>query len=153
VKIIKMRGSNIMSNILNVSLHSLDDKAMLNVEVRDNPNLVIDYFPPVGTGKGYTSMELLMASFGSCVSTTLLSLLRYKMHKNISSISVNIQGIVRSEHPRSLEKMSAVLDIVSNDVSKQEAYQALKVAEENVCPVWAMLKGNVDIDVTINVSR
>lgn len=142
-----------MSNILNVSLHSLDDKAMLNVEVRDNPNLVIDYFPPVGTGKGYTSMELLMASFGSCVSTTLLSLLRYKMHKNISSISVNIQGIVRSEHPRSLEKMSAVLDIVSNDVSKQEAYQALKVAEENVCPVWAMLKGNVDIDVTINVSR
>lgn len=66
---------------LNVKLQTIDEKAMFSATARENPEITIDYFPPVGTGKGYTSLELLMASFGSCVSTTLLSLLRYRMKK------------------------------------------------------------------------
>lgn len=45
---------------LSVKLQLIDDKAMLSATARENPAIVMDYFPPIGTGKGYTSLELLM---------------------------------------------------------------------------------------------
>lgn len=58
---------------LTVKLQTIDEKAMFSATARDNTQVIVDYFPPVGTGHGYTSLELFMISFGSCVSTTILS--------------------------------------------------------------------------------
>ena len=138
---------------LTVKLLSLDDKAMFGVTARENPQIVIDYFPPVGTGQGYTSLELLMASFGSCVSTTLLTLLRHRMQKSVDGIDVNVVGEVRDNHPKALERMNVTLDIKAKDLTEPEVKQALEVAEDAVCPVWAMLKGNVEIDIEIKISQ
>ena len=138
---------------LNVKLQSLDDKAMFSATARDNPQIIVDYFPPVGTGRGYTSLELLMASFGSCVSTTLLTLLRHKMQKTVDGITVEVMGKVRDNHPKALEQMSVTLDIRAKDLTEPEVRQALKVAEDAVCPVWAMLKGNVEVTVAVNISH
>ena len=138
---------------LTVKLQSLDDKAMFGVTARDNPQIVVDYFPPVGTGQGYTSLELLMASFGSCVSTTLLTLLRYRMQKTVEGITVRVTGEVRDDHPKALERMNVVLDIKAKDLAEPEVRQALKAAEDAVCPVWAMLKGNVEIAIAVEISQ
>lgn len=138
---------------LNVKLQSADDKAMFSVTARNNPQVVVDFFPPVGTGQGYTSLELLMASFGSCVSTTLLTLLRHKMQKTVEAIAVNVVGVVREEHPKALEQMDVTLDIKAKDLIETEVRQALKAAEETFCPVWAMVKGNVEIAFTIKISQ
>lgn len=138
---------------LNVKLQTIDDKAMYSATARENPEIIVDYFPPVGTGKGYTSLELFMISFGSCVSTTLLSLLRYRMRKKVEGVVVEAEGTVREEHPRALEHILLTLTLKSKEVSEAEALRALKAAEESICPVWSMIKGNVDVDVKIKISE
>ena len=84
-----------IDNVLKVELQLIDEKVKFLAKARTNPELVIDYFPPFGTGEGYTSLELLLASFSSCVSTTVLTILRAKMSKTISVLHVTANGTVR----------------------------------------------------------
>lgn len=137
---------------INIKLKTIDDKAMFSAVARDNPEIIIDYFPPVGSGNGYTSLELLMASFASCVSTTILTLLRHKMQKTVHGISINVDGTVREDHPKALKHMLVDLDIKAIDLSEADVQHALKIAEDSFCPVWAMIKGNVTIDFDISIS-
>ena len=136
---------------LSVKLQTIDDKAMFSASARENPAVVIDYFPPVGTGKGYTSLELLMISFGSCVSTVLMTLLRYKMQKTVSGVSAEVDGTVREEHPKALDHIQLRLKIQAKDLTDAEVKEALKIAEDTMCPVWAMLKGNVAINTETEI--
>jgi putative redox protein len=148
-----MSTSCSLDNTLTVKLQRIDDKAMFSATARENPAVVIDYFPPVGAGKGYTSLELLMMSFGSCVSTTLLSLLRYRMSKSIGGISGEVDGIVREEHPKALERILLRLHVRAKDLTEAEVREALKNAEDSICPVWAMIKGNVAVDIETEISE
>ena len=141
-----------MSDLM-VNLQSIDDKAMYSATARENPAIVIDYFPPVGTGKGYTSLELLMASFASCVSTTLLSVLRYKKKKVVNDISAEVEGTVREVHPKALEHILLRLKIKAKDLTETEVRETLIVLEEKLCPVWAMIKGNVTVSVEVEISE
>lgn len=138
---------------LTVNLRTLDDKTMYSATARDNSEIIIDYFPPIGSGHGYTSLELLMTSFGSCVSSTLLSLVRYKMRKKVDGVVVKVQGTVRDEHPKGLKHILLTLNFKSKELTKEDAFKALKAAEEKICPVWSMIKGNVDVDVEIDISE
>ncbi len=139
-------------NTLTVKIQSIDDKVMFSATARENPEVVIDYFPPIGTGRGYTSLELLMASFGSCVSTALLTLLRYRMKKQVNGISVEMKGTVREEHPKALQHILLALKIKAKDLLEAEAREALQIAEDKMCPVWSMIKGNVEVDIEIEIS-
>ncbi|MDR0293593.1 MAG: OsmC family protein [Oscillospiraceae bacterium] len=141
-----------LGNTLTVKLQTIDEKAMFSAAARENPPVVVDYFPPVGAGKGYTSLELLMISFGSCVSTTLLSLLRYKMKKSVSGVSAEVHGTVREEHPKALKHILLRLKIQAGDLTEAEVRTALKAAEDTMCPVWAMLKGNVTVDAETEIT-
>ena len=147
-----MSESCTIDNTLTVKMQTIDDKAKFSATARENPAVVVDYFPPVGTGNGYTSLELLMISFGTCVSTTLITLLRYKMKKSVRGISAEVNGTVREEHPKALSHIILRLRISAKDLTEIEAREALKVVEETICPVWAMIKGNVDVDVEIEIS-
>ncbi len=138
---------------LTVNMQTIDDKTMFSATARDNPEVIIDYFPPIGSGKGYTSLELFMLSFGSCVSSTLLSLLRYRMKKRVDGVVVEVQGTVREEHPKALQHILLTLNFKSKELSEAEALEVLKVAEEKMCPVWSMIKGNVDVDVNIEINE
>ena len=118
-------------NDLLVKLHTADENVMFKATARENPEIVIDYFPPIGTGKGYTSMELLMASFGSCVSTALLTVLRHKMKRTVSGISAEVSGTMREEHPKALELMLLRLNIKAKELTETEVRETLKVLEDN----------------------
>ena len=136
---------------LTVKLQTIDEQVKLRVEARENPEVIIDYFPPIGTGEGYTSLELLMAAFGSCVSTTLITILRHRMKKTVNGITTEVEGSVRKEHPKALSHILLRLKITAQDVTEAEVRDTLVILEEKLCPVWAMIKGNVDIDTDIEI--
>jgi len=138
---------------LTVKMQTIDEKVMFSATSRENPEVVIDYFPPVGTGSGYTSLELLLASFGSCVGTGLLTLLRFRMKKSISGMSVAVTGTVREEHPKAIQHIVLKLKIKAKDLSEPEVRGALQVAENEICPVWAMVKGNVTVETEIEIDN
>ncbi len=138
---------------LTVKLQTIDEKTMFSATARENPEIIVDYFPPIGSGKGYTSLELFMVSFGSCISSTLLSLLRYRMKKKVEGVTVNVEGTVREEHPRALRHILLNLTFKSKELTKEEALEVLKLAEDKMCPVWSMIKGNVEVDVNIEITE
>ncbi len=140
-------------DILEISLKTVDDKVKFAAGTEDDPEITIDYFPPVGTGEGYTSLELLMISFTSCVSTLLLHYLRSILKRNVASLQAKATGNVRSEHPKALSRIQLALAIQSPDAEEGDVKTALKAAEARLCPVWAMIKGNVEVDVTFAIEK
>lgn len=136
---------------LTVRLRTVDDKVMFSAAARENTEIIIDGVPPIGTGKGYTSLELLMVSFGSCVGSTLISFLRRKMKKEVDGVSMVVEGFKREEHPKAVERILLRLNIKATDLTESEVRETLIVLEEKLCPVWAMIKGNVNVDIEIEI--
>ena len=138
---------------LEVNLQTINDKIKFSAKSRSNPEVVIDYFPPFGDGEGYTPLELLLFSFASCVSSTLAILLRGKMRRNVSSIKATAKGKVREEHPKAISEIHLELCIYSEDTEESDVNKSLAALEDKICPVWAMLKGNVEIETEYTICK
>ncbi len=142
--------SCVVKNVLEVSLNNLNDKLHFNGVSGKNEPISIDYIPPLGDGLGYTSLELLLLSLSSCVASTILAFLR-KMGKTITGTNVSAIGNRKTEHPTGFESIKIELNIQSNDLTNNEMDKVIQQSEELYCPVWSMLKGNVDIVVDYKI--
>lgn len=140
------------NGMLEVNLHTINDKVRFDACAPDKPAIAIDYFPPVGDGEGYTSLELLMASFASCVGTALLTLLR-AMRKTVSALETEARGAQCPEHPKKLSRIDLSMVFTSPDLEEADVQKALAMAEEKYCPVWAMIKGTTEVGVTFAIKR
>ncbi len=121
-----------------------ESEAGLYRALRAHPAIPIDYIPPLGDGQGYTPLELVLMSLGACSGGTIGLLLR-KMGKTVSSIKVNTKGIRREQHPTSFQMIYLEFMVHSGDVHDADIQKAIKLAEDSICPVWALLKGNVEV--------
>ncbi len=138
------------SKELNTSIRLLNEKIHFEGMVDGNNSISIDYTPPLGDNLGYTSLELLLLSLSSCVGSAVLTFL-CKMRKTITNFEIHSKGIRRVEHPTCFKIIYLQLVLNSTDVSEEDLKKVLKLAEETYCPVWAMLKGNVEVDVTYSI--
>jgi len=136
---------------LNASIKLLNDKLHFNGIVENNDPVSIDYTLPLGDNLGYTSLELLLLSLSSCVGSALLTFLR-KMRKTINSCEIQARGIRREEHPTCFSIIFLTINIKSPDTTEADIDKVLKLSEDTYCPVWAMLKGNVRIEITSKIS-
>lgn len=109
-----------------------------------NPAIMIDYVPPLGDGQGYMPLELLLTSLAACSGATVASLLR-RMGKTIEGLKVNARGIRRDTHPLSFQKIYLKFTISSQDIADSDMQKALQLSEETYCPMWAMVKNNVEV--------
>jgi putative redox protein len=141
---------NITVQELKVSMNLVNDRLHFIGKSRKNEPLSIDYVPPQGDNLGYTSLELLLFSFASCVSSTVLPLLR-KMQKTINGFESTARGIRRETHPTSFEKINLELILKSPDTVEAEFEKLLKLAEEKYCPVWDMIKNNTEVSVDYKI--
>jgi putative redox protein len=134
-----------MAEQLHASVELINNKVKFKGTAKSNDPVVIDYDAPLGDGEGYTSLELLLISLASCSASTVVSILR-KMKKNVSGLRVNAEGLRRETHPTSFEKITLVFIVNSPDIVEPDIQKAIKLSEETFCPVWAMLKNNVEIN-------
>jgi putative redox protein len=129
---------------LEVTVNSTNQKLGYTGALRSHPAIPIDYIPPLGDGQGYTPLEMLLMSLAACSGGTIGLLLR-KMGKTVSGIKVNAKGTRREQHPTSFQQILLEFFVSSNDVNDADIQKAIMLAEESVCPVWAMVKGNAEI--------
>ncbi|HEX3019985.1 MAG TPA: OsmC family protein [Chitinispirillaceae bacterium] len=134
------------SNELQASVTLLNDRLHFNGIVENNQPVSIDYTPPLGDNLGYTSLELLLLSLGSCMGSSILTLLR-RMRKDIHGLTMNIRGIRRNEHPTGFKTIFIEIYITTSNATDADIAQVLKMSEDKYCPVWAMVKGNVEVNV------
>jgi putative redox protein len=136
------------SKELEAKLVLLNNKLHFNGTVEGNQPISIDYIPPIGDGLGYTSLELLLLSFASCLGSALLTFLR-RMQKNITGFEIKANGVRNTEHPTGFKTITLEIIIKSDNTTEVEVIKLIKMAEETYCPVWAMVKGNVKIETVV----
>ncbi|OPY87003.1 MAG: hypothetical protein A4E71_01265 [Smithella sp. PtaU1.Bin162] len=129
-----------------VTVHLINDKVRFTGVSGANPDqpVTFDYKPPLGDGQGYNGLELLLMSFSGCSATAIVYLLR-KMRKTVSGLEVQAKGIRREEPPIKLEKIFIKFILNSKDTKDTDIQRAIQLAEQAACPVWQMIKNNVEV--------
>jgi putative redox protein len=138
------------SKLMTTTLNLLNEKVHFHGSVTGNVPISIDYVPPFGDNLGYTSLELLLLSLSSCVGSSVLIFLR-RMKKTINGFEINASGVRKEEHPTGFKSIELKLSIKSTDATADDLNKVIKLAEESYCPVWSMLKGNVEIAINHSV--
>jgi putative redox protein len=133
------------SNTLSKTVELLDGKFKFSGAARNDDKLTIDYFPPYGGGEGSTSLELLLISLSTCVGYSVGMLIR-KMNKEIKSFQIIAFGERREEHPTCFKKINLQFNMIT-DAEDKELEKAMTLSEEKYCPVWAMIKNNVEVKI------
>ncbi len=138
------------SKVVTASINLLNEKLHFEGNVNGNDPLSIDYIPPLGDNLGYTSLELLLLSLSSCLGSSVLIFLR-RMRKTISGFEITSKGLRREEHPTGFKTITIELMVKSPDLTPGDLDKVVKLSEDTYCPVWSMIKGNVDISVIYNI--
>lgn len=138
------KGLVIVAGLLEVSVDLTNEKVQFTGTARSKPAVTIDSVPPLGDGQGYLPLELLLLGLASCSGITVTSLLR-KKRKSVAGLQVKARGERRETHPTAFRKIYLEFTLHTADVSDAEMQKAIKSCEETYCPVWAMLKNNVEI--------
>ncbi|MGE5425340.1 MAG: OsmC family protein [Syntrophothermus sp.] len=132
---------------LNVSMELVNEGVHFNATTDGtHPPVSIDYFPPLGNNLGYCSLELFLMSFGTCVGSTLLPFLR-RMGRTIQQMHIDASGTRHEQHPTSFSVITLDIILHSPDVTEEDIDKVIGMAEEKICPVWAMVKGNVKVEI------
>lgn len=128
-----------------VTVDLTNQKVQFTGVSKSNPNrpIIFDYKPPWGDGQGFTGLELLLLSLAGCSATAVVYLLR-KLKKNISGMKVIARGIRRDTPPLSFQQIFLEFEVSSPDAGDADLQKAIELSESTYCPVWAMLKNNVE---------
>ena len=60
-------------------------------------------------------------------------------------MKVNAKGLRRDQPPIKFEKIFLEFILNSKDTKDVDIQKAIQLAEESVCPVWQMIKNNVEV--------
>lgn len=141
-----------MSDLLTAKIQLLNEGVKFRSVVEGKSEVITDYLPPYGDGLSILPLELFLISFGTCVGGVVLPLLR-TMSKQLNDFQISVEGKRREEHPLSFEEIKLVFTVVSEDVVEEDINKAMSLAEEKLCPLWAMIKGNVNIKYEVCINR
>lgn len=105
--------------------------------------LPMDY--PAAEGREATPLEVLLASLAACAANTLSLVLCRKMGAKIASLEVEARAQRREEHPTILTHIELVYHLRGDSLAPESIDRALRIAEDQLCPVLAMLRPGTDI--------
>ena len=130
----------------------VNDRVQFEGHVHGQPSVAIDYTSPLGDGNGYTSLELLLLSLSSCLGTAVATFLR-RMNRDVSGLEIMTRGERKSTHPTGFHTIHLVVRLTSCDASVAELEKTVASAEQSFCPVFAMIKNNVEILTRVEVEQ
>ena len=111
----------------------------MRVDVRVHDQILkMDY--PAVSGKDPTPLEMLLASLSACAANTLRLVLCRKMCVPVESREVEARAERRTEHPTVLTAIELVYHLRGEGLAAEMVDRAVRVAEDQLCPVLAMLR-------------
>ena len=112
----------------------------------------MDYpFPPGHKTEGPTPLEMILASLAVCSGSTL-ALVLGEMKEPLEGLKVEARGQRSEQHPTVLTEISLEFTLRGPGLKAGPVQQALSVAEERLCPVWAMLKQGTPITASFSLT-
>jgi putative redox protein len=141
-----------MSGILKTNIRLLNDKLRFSSAAPGKYEIITDYLPPFGNGDGYYPMELFLVALGTCAGGTILSLVR-KFGRKIESYEIRMTGEEKEEHPKSFSVIHMDIYVQSPDAGMDDFEKANIMTEKKYCPVWAMIRGNVEVVTAFHLNE
>lgn len=114
----------------------------VDVHVRDQV-LAMDY--PAEPGKAPTPLEVLLASLAACAANTLNLVLCRKMGARVDGLEVSVVAERRVDHPTILTRIELGYHLRGEGLDARLVEQAVRLAEDQLCPVLAMLRPGTTI--------
>jgi uncharacterized OsmC-like protein len=74
-----------------------------------------------------------------------------KTRRSLESLSISAEGVRRETHPTSFEKITLSIRAKSSDATREDIEKVLQMAEP-ICPVLAMIRGNVEVITELDIS-
>jgi putative redox protein len=102
------------------------------------------FFAIALAGAACSRRKMLLASLAACAGGTLAMLLR-RAEAAPTRLEVEARGIRRDEHPTVLTDIDLEFVVCGPGRDPEVVARSLRMAEEQLCPVWAMLKPGTTI--------
>jgi putative redox protein len=113
--------------------------------------VLMDY--PLQAGEdcaGLRPLEVLLSSLAGCAGSTIALLLR-KMEQPFQGLRVNVKGVRQDEHPTVITAIDMEFVVTGEGLDSAAVGRAAAMAEEKLCPVWAMLKSGPAISSSVRI--
>jgi putative redox protein len=136
-----------------LTVHATHQSGMHFTAAARGHTIDIDYPLQEGeAGAGLTSLETLLAALTTCCGNSMVVLLN-KMRQPFTGIEVTAHAERREEHPTVLTRIDLDVVVRGEGIDQAAAERALKLGEEQICPVWAMLKPETPIAASVRVEQ
>ena len=121
----------------------------MRVRAGDGEHSVLMDYPlqPDQPVAGLTPLKLLLSSLAGCIGNTL-PLLLSKRGQRLTGLGVGVRAQRRDEQPSVLTSIEVELVLRGDDLDREVVAHALALAEQKLCPVWAMIRPATPITTT-----
>ncbi len=110
--------------------------------------VMVDYPAPRGDDQGWMPLELLLLSLATCSGQVILGILR-KMGQPVAHLEVEAIGQRRDENPAVFTQVDLQFRFAGDGLDPDTLNRAVKVTEEQYCPVWTMLRSGTPISSSV----
>ena len=133
-------------------VHAVHEGGMRITAGDGEHSITMDYPMPGADADlaGITPLKTLLASLAGC-SGNALAVLLAKMRQPVSGIEVDVRAVRRDAHPTVYTEIALEFLVRGDGVDPAAVERAVAAAEEQICPVWAMLKPGTPIVATCRV--
>jgi len=107
--------------------------------------VTIDY--PLEPGQqvaGLTPLKLLLAAVAGCAGNTVALLLK-KRDQPIEALEMTVRGPRRQEHPTVITSIDVEFVLRGQGLDPEVVQHCITLADEKLCPVWAMIRPGTPI--------
>ena len=107
--------------------------------------VTIDY--PLEAGQqvaGLTPLKLLLAAVAGCAGNTVALLLQ-KREQPLEALELTVRGPRRQEHPTVITSIDVEFVLHGAGLDPEVVRHCIALADEKLCPVWAMIRPGTPI--------
>jgi putative redox protein len=139
-----------MSTML--SVHAVHQGAMRVEATNGNHEVLMDYpLQPNEKCAGLTPLQMLLASLAACSANSLMLVLKRKLNQPVTGLEVDVRALRAEQHPTVLTEIELEFEVRGHGVSSEAVATAIKVSEDQLCPVWNMLKHGTPITASFRI--
>jgi putative redox protein len=102
-------------------------------------------------GTGPKPIELVAAALAGCTAFDVITILRGKKHQIVTGYEVRVEAEQAERPPQVLVAVRIHHIVSGHDIDPAAVSEAIKISEENHCPVEAMLKHDAVVRTTFEV--
>lgn len=139
-----------MSSVL--SVHAVHQGAMRVLVSNGIHDVMMDYpLQPDEKCAGMTPLQMLMASLAACSANSLMVILKRRLNQPVIGLEVDVRASRSEQHPTVLTDIALDFVVKGAGVDPDAVADALRISEDQMCPVWNMLKSGTPITASYRI--